>query len=288
MASSGDHYVFEATQEIFTLQYYTIASITVLYYDHIITFRPSCKNFVRFDGYLSLITQVTIATLLGLAIVATSAVSSDLPAKYSSKSDNWSYENGFGGSIFRSCLPAFIRSTIPFEISFILTLIFDGFIFTLTVARTWQTIREKRRCSLHSQLTWLVVRDGSIYFAYIEYDITTALTVLWIKIYQAPSLSKVQEIARYCRTSYLAIRRGPVRAADDLTLDMNVALGSIDNESPSYDCWQLRTRRLNTSLEPGTIRSPPVYNTEDKRGAESAGDDVESARGDEGLTKHIG
>ncbi|KAH8109877.1 hypothetical protein DFH11DRAFT_1746866 [Phellopilus nigrolimitatus] len=172
----------------FTLQYYTIASITVLYYDHIITFPTElrriwqrrltlssalflinryvtfcgyfvvlyllfdppdnilpkhklCKNFARIDGYLSLFTQIIIAIMLSMRTYAL-------------------YECNKWILISTTLLGlATVITSAVYPISLLLTLIFDGFIFTLTVVRTWKAIHEQRRCGLHSQLTWLVVRD---------------------------------------------------------------------------------------------------------------------------------
>ncbi|KAI5117895.1 hypothetical protein M0805_001552 [Coniferiporia weirii] len=234
--------VQEATEQIFILQYYTIASITILYYDHINTFpvevqriwgrrltlsstlfllnryitslgylpiiyfifnppddmmtiyygvfldgrvltsTPSCRNFARLGGYLSLFTQVIIAIMLSirtyalynrslkvLGFTAALGLASIITSAYSlTQFYGILLEFGLGlhvASAFRTCLPGFIHSSAPFKVTILLSFIFDIVIFLLTITRTYQVMGEHKRCGMHSPLYKLLMRDGSVYFA---------------------------------------------------------------------------------------------------------------------------
>ncbi|KAL5485603.1 hypothetical protein ACEPAI_6644 [Sanghuangporus weigelae] len=234
--------VTESTKEIFILQYYSLASVVLLYYDHLLTFPmevrrvwrrrltlssvlflvnryavfggyifvlymsffppvdniesraavsrvifsvtfmpSSCKWFCRVGGYLSLLTQIVASillslrtyalynrswkvlcfvSLLGLSTVITSA---------------WAINGVFGilvsfglagggGDVFRTCVSGHVNHKL-FVATVLLSTVFDGVVFLLTVTRTVQIVCQNKKSGARADLPQLLMRDGSIYFS---------------------------------------------------------------------------------------------------------------------------
>lgn len=57
---------------------------------------------------------------------------------------------------------SFIALVLAFKVTFLLSTIFDIVVFILTVIRTFQIVREHRKCGARAYLPKLLMRDGKL------------------------------------------------------------------------------------------------------------------------------
>jgi len=229
LAQRREPFVFTAVTGIFALQCYTIASITFLYYDHLITFpqelrkiwkrrlsflnilfiinryttclgyipivyfifrspanTPMCNAYVRYPAVLSIITQIIITLIVTLRcyalyncrrwiLVPVTGLGFVVLGAFA-----WATTNFVGvyldfGGLFRTCsnLESGSKRIDPFIVAWILSIVFDGTIFGLTLYRTIQLRRVHKFSGTYGSLANLLLRDGGVYFVVMALSYTT-------------------------------------------------------------------------------------------------------------------
>ncbi|KAH8119259.1 hypothetical protein DFH11DRAFT_1563932 [Phellopilus nigrolimitatus] len=137
-----------------------------------------CTAFARIPGSLSTTTQCIIAVLLVMRVYAlyrgnlwvllvtiALGILTMIGAAWSVsqlKTTNLSFGPE---SEFRACVPSGLVSNISFKFSWLSNLLFDTTVFLLTVSKTYKMCKEHRHIGIQSPLVFLLMRDGSMFYA---------------------------------------------------------------------------------------------------------------------------